>query len=73
MLCREHGQKVGIVVDKKPCNEGLTKSVHTRHILNTYQNVYYVFFSGEGRWGPFHATDLTLQQSCQTTDSSMVL
>jgi hypothetical protein len=71
--CRTHGQKVGLVIDKRLCNEGLEKSMHVRHMIGIYPQVYYVFFSEEGKTGPYHVGDLTLQQSCQTTSDSIVL
>jgi len=61
--CRDLGQKVGLVVDKKISNEGLANSYHTRHVLSTYPYVYYVYFSGIGKSGPYHESDLSLQQS----------
>jgi hypothetical protein len=54
--------KVGIVVEKKMSNEGLTKSMHTQHIISVYPLVYYVCFSGEGKSGPYMESDLVLQQ-----------
>jgi hypothetical protein len=62
------GTKVGLVVDKKPSNEGLDLSMHVRHLIDRYPNVYYVYFSEEGKTGPFHKADLTLQQSCHSMD-----
>ena len=61
--CRGKEKRVGIVVDKKPPNEALFKSMHVRHMLDSYSQVYYVYFSEEGRTGPYHESDLTLQQS----------
>ena len=68
MRCRNHGQKLGVVIDKKISNEGLINSMHVRHMLNSYPQVYYVFFSEEGKTGPYHETDLTLQQSVLVND-----
>jgi len=55
--------RIGLVVDKKISNEGVNVSMHTKHLLSTYPKVYYVFFSGTGKSGPYHETDLILQQS----------
>lgn len=54
--------KVGIVVEKKMPNEGLTTSLHTQHIISVYPLVYYVCFTGEGKTGPYMESDLVLQQ-----------
>jgi len=67
--CKLKDHKLGLVVDKKMPNEGLSISMHARHLLEVYQRVYYVYFSGEGKKGPYHETDLILAQSCQTTTS----
>jgi hypothetical protein len=56
------GQKVGIVVDRRLPSEGLNSSMHVRHMIGVYPQVYYVFFSGEGTAGPYYEGDLTLQQ-----------
>jgi hypothetical protein len=69
VLSRNHGKKIGIVVDKRISNEGLTSSMHVRHMINSYPQVFYVYFSEEGRVGPLHETDLFLQQSCQMESS----
>jgi hypothetical protein len=61
--CRNHDKKLGLVVEKKPSNEGLTHSKHVQHLINVYQNVYYVYFCDEGKTGPHHESDLSLQQS----------
>lgn len=66
--CRSRGQKVGLVVDRKISNDGLSKSMHVRHLLSSYPLLYYVFFSDEGKAGPFYATDLTLQRSASDDD-----
>lgn len=60
---RINDSKVGIVVDKKLANEGLAKSVHASHIINSFLLVYYVYFSGEGRTGPHMRSELILQQN----------
>lgn len=60
---RINNDKVGIVVDKRLANEGLTTSVHTQHIIKNYPLVYYVYFSGEGKTGPHMESDLVLQQN----------
>lgn len=56
--CRDHGQKVGLVICEKQANEGLTCSKHTQHIMSNIPSVYYVFFSGEGRMGPYHRSEI---------------
>jgi hypothetical protein len=61
--------KLGLVVDKKPPNDGLISSMHVRHMLNSYRNIYYVYFSGEGKQGPFYENELKLQQSFQIAES----
>lgn len=66
---RLKGQKVGLVVDKRLSNSGLANSMHVRHMLNSYGNIYYVYFSDEGKQGPFYETDLNLQQSFQMGES----
>jgi hypothetical protein len=53
--------KIGLIVAKKMSNEGLTISKHAQHILNSYKQVYYVFFSGLGKTGPHLEDDLFLQ------------
>jgi hypothetical protein len=65
VISKIHRKKLGIVVDKKVSNEGLISSMHVRHMINIYPQVFYVYFSDEGRVGPIHQTDLTLQQTCQ--------
>jgi hypothetical protein len=70
--CISRGQKIGLVVDKKASNDGLEKSMHVRHMLNVYPKVYYVFFYDEGRVGPFHESEVHLQQTRHTTISSIV-
>lgn len=67
--CRDQGQKIGLVVDRKISNEGLTISMHTSHLLSSYSRVYYVYFSGCGRSGPYHETDLFLQQGITSSQA----
>lgn len=59
--CRSHDHKIGLVVDKRISNEGLNISMHVRHILSNYKQVYYVFFSDLGKTGPHLEDDLYLQ------------
>ena len=54
-------QLVGIVVNKRLSNQGLTNSMHVRHILGVYPNVYYVYINGIFT-GPHLECDLMLQQ-----------
>lgn len=61
--CRNMGEKVGVVVDKKLPNENLTMSVHTKHLLNVYDYLYYVYFSELGKLGPYHVGEITLKQT----------
>jgi len=68
--CRDHGTKVGLVVDKRMPNDGLSTSLHVRHMLETYQRVYYVYFSGEGRLGPYYSADLKLHQTAKFLEAS---
>lgn len=63
VTCRSNGAKIGIVVDRKLSCSGLMISEHARHMLNVYPHVYYVYFSGEGKTGPHHETEVLLQQS----------
>lgn len=67
--CRNHGKKLGLVVDRKISNQGLINSKHAQHLLDVYQKVYYVYFSGEGKLGPYHESDLSLQQSGHMTSN----
>jgi hypothetical protein len=69
--CRSHGKKMGIVVDKRPSNEGLDTSMHVRHIVKNYPPVYYIYFSGEGKMGPYHASDIILQQNFKQVQASI--
>lgn len=62
---RKTDGRLGVVVDAKPPNEGLS-SEHVRHLRTLYHDVYYVLFSEEGKKGPFHVTELNLKQSCIT-------
>lgn len=62
---RRNDGKMGVVVESRPPNQGLT-SMHVRHMLSSYHNVYYVYFSEEGTTGPFHVTELSLKQSCDS-------
>lgn len=62
---RRQDGRVGVVVSAVPPNQGMT-SMHVRHMLASYHDVYYVYFSDEGKTGPFHVTELNLKQSCQT-------
>ena len=66
--CDKNDKKLGLVVDRKLANQ-LASSKHVQHLLQCYQNVYYVYFSGEGKSGPYHESDLSLQQSCHTTSN----
>ncbi len=66
---RLKGPRIGLVVDKKFPNDGLVVSMHARHLLNSYGSIYYVYFSGEGKQGPFYEADLKLQQSFQIGES----
>lgn len=59
--------ELGLVVDKKMPNEGLSTSMHVKHMLDSYQKVYYVFFSSSGKDGPYHADDLLLHQQCHNS------
>ena len=61
--------KVGVVVDAVPPNQGMT-SMHMRHVLTSYHDVYYVFFSDEGKVGPFHVTELALKQAVKRLATS---
>ena len=61
--CRNRGPKVGVVVDKKVPNEGLVASMHAKHLMNVYDCLYYVYFSEEGRTGPYYTGEITLAQS----------
>lgn len=67
--CNKNDRKLGLVVDRKLSNQGLVSSKHVQHLLKCYQSVYYVYFSGEGKLGPYHESDLSLQQSCHTTSN----
>jgi hypothetical protein len=69
VISRIHRKKIGIVVDKKDSNAGLSSSMHVRHMINIYPQVFYVYFSDEGRVGPIYQTDLSLQQTCQIESS----
>lgn len=60
--CSSRQDKLGVVIDRKISNEGLLDSMHTRHIVDVYPQVYYVYICGEGRVGPLHAAEVTLQQ-----------
>jgi len=62
VTCRPLGDRLGLVVAKKMSNEGLGFSAHTRHLLGSYANVYYVFFSDMGTTGPYLADEVNLQQ-----------
>lgn len=62
---RRRDGKIGVVVDARPPNQGLN-SLHVQHMLSSYHDVYYVLFSEEGKQGPFHFTELRLEQSCET-------
>lgn len=62
VTCRQLGDKLGLVVAKKMANEGLDFSAHTRHLIGSYANVYYVFLSGVGTVGPYRADEVNLQQ-----------
>lgn len=63
VTCRSHGEKIGLIVDKRISNEGVSFSMHTRHVLNLYPSVYYIFFSGEGKTGPYLESELKLYHS----------
>lgn len=69
VVSKIHRKKMGIVVDKRIANEGLTSSRHVSHMINIYPQVFYVYFSDEGRVGPIHQTDLSLQQTRQIETS----
>lgn len=56
---RKYDGAFGIVIDSKPPNQGL-ESKHIQHMLTSYHDVYYVYFSGTGVEGPIHITDLKL-------------
>lgn len=58
---------LGIVVDVKPCNEGLD-SAHISHVRKVYPSVFYVYFSKLGKRGPYYEADLSLYQSAYQTE-----
>lgn len=66
VVCRAKSLKVGVVIDKRLSNDGLSRSMHAQHLLQNYPKVYYVYFPDEGRIGPIHESDLSLQQSRET-------
>lgn len=72
VTCRSKGSKVGIVVDRKISCGGLSMSEHVKHMLSIYPHVYYVYFSGEGKTGPYHETEVLLQQSLDQRQHSSV-
>jgi hypothetical protein len=58
---RSHG-KVGVVIRSRPSNGNLTDSLHAHHLVSSYPQVYYVFFSeDEPEAGPFYSDDLHLK------------
>jgi hypothetical protein len=63
VTCRARGEKIGIIVDKRAPNEGLCISTHTKHLVNVYPSVYYVYFYDEGKVGPFYETEVKLKQA----------
>lgn len=69
VTCRSSGDKIGLVVAKKISNEGLTLSAHAQHLLSSYSNVYYIYFSGEGTSGPFLPDEVRLQQQIRLSQS----
>ena len=69
--CRSHGKKIGIIVDKRLSNQGLDTSMHVRHIVKMYPSVYYIYFSGEGKVGPYYAGDIILQQNFKEDRASI--
>jgi hypothetical protein len=69
--CRTHDKKIGIIVDKRPSIEGMNVSMHVQHIVKMYPSVYYIYFSGEGKKGPYHAGDIILQQDFKRAQASI--
>lgn len=67
--CRGHGCKFGLVVDKRLPIDGLTTSHHVKHMLDTYQQVYYVYFSDEGKTGPYYSADLKVCHTVKLPES----
>jgi hypothetical protein len=55
-------RRVGVVVKKRPSVGGLD-SAHVNHIIDSYPQVYYVFFPDEQVCdGPYYSDDLYVKQ-----------
>lgn len=65
--CRMH-RRIGVVVDRRPCVEGLSASTHTNHILDSYPSIYYILFQDTNKKeGPYFTEDLFVKQRrCDT-------
>jgi len=53
---------LGIVVKKYNSNQGIEKSIHVKHMLNSLPPIFYVY-SHKGSHGPYLRSDLMLYQS----------
>lgn len=57
---------LGIVIEKHNSNQGIQKSIHTTHLVKSYPPIFYVYSLGLNH-GPFLRSDLSLQQSYNTS------
>ena len=63
---------LGIVIKKINPIQGLDKSLHVQHILNSYSPVFYVCSMTGNFVGPYQKSDLRLQQAyCSEIISSI--
>ena len=56
---------LGIVVKKFNSNQGIEKSIHVKHIVDSFPPVFYVCSVDGNYQGPFLRSDLSLQQTCK--------
>ena len=63
--CAESENSLGIVVKKFNSNQGIEKSTHVSHIVDSFPPVFYVCSIDGNYQGPYLRSDLSLQQTCQ--------
>ena len=61
----EPKNSLGIVVKKFNSNQGIEKSTHVSHIVDSFPPVFYVCSIDGNYHGPFLRSDLSLQQTCK--------
>ena len=61
---------LGIVVKKFNSNQGIEKSTHVSHIVDSFPPVFYVCSIDGNYHGPLLRSDLSLEQTCNKLDKT---